>query len=73
MKEGNPVTGYVLLVLLVLAIGLVITTVARDMTAGDEPVRTLEQEEEDGTQQQVPAARQPGSKPQQGRVWEGTM
>ena len=72
MKEGNPVTGYVLLVLLVLVIGLVITTVARDMTAGDDPVQTLEPQEED-TQSQGTAARQPGSKPQQGRVWEGTM
>jgi hypothetical protein len=72
MKQGNPITGYALLLVLVLLVGLVITTVARDMMAGDEPIEISEPEAED-TQTQKPTAQQSRSVPQQGRVWEGTM
>ena len=72
MKQGNPITGYALVLILVLLVGLVITTVVRDMMAGDEPIEIAEPEAQD-TQTQKPTAQQSRSVPQQGRIWEGTM
>jgi hypothetical protein len=73
MKKGNPIAGYALILLLVLLVGLVITTVARDIMGKNEPVQVAEPGDGDETQTQKPAAQQAKSRPQQGRIWEGTM
>ncbi len=73
MKEGNPAAGYVLLVLLVLLLGLVIATVARDISGGDDTIQVAEPAVEAEKQVQQPAAHQPKPKQPQGRIWEGTM
>jgi hypothetical protein len=73
VKKGNPIAGYALLVLLVFAVGLVITTVARDMMRSDRPPEIAAPETKDQSESEKPAAPQSNSKPRQGRIWEGTM
>ena len=73
MKQGSPVVGYALLVVVVLLLGLVIATVASDISGRDGTVQVAEPGAKPGAQVQTPAAQQPKPKPQQGRIWEGVM
>ena len=73
MKRGNPVVGYALLAAVILLLGLVIATVARDISGRDGTVQVAEPGAKLNAQVQKPAAQQPKPKPQQGRIWEGVM
>jgi len=73
MKQGNPLVGYALLVVVVLLLGLVIATVAGDISGRDDAAQVAEPGAKPQAQVQTPAAQQPKAKPQQGRIWEGVM
>ncbi len=73
MKEGNPVAGYALLIVLVLLLGLVITTVARDAARKPDKAQVVQVEVRERTGRAEEPAQPPAAAQQQGRVWEGTM
>jgi len=75
MIKGKPIAGYGLILALVLVVGLIITSIARDFVGEDQPAQAAEpqaQEEEQEEQAAKPAAQQPKNQ-NQPTIWEGTM
>lgn len=73
MKQGSPAMGYALLAAAVLLLGLVIATVARDLSGEDDTAGAPPAGATAAQQTSKPAAQQAKQKPQQGRIWEGVM
>ncbi|MGD9141077.1 MAG: hypothetical protein PVJ42_06005 [bacterium] len=71
MKKANPAAGYALLVVLVMLLGLVVYTVARDLSLTDDAVRLAETQIQE-VEKKIEKTTQK-AKRQQGRIWEGTM